>query len=148
MVEEARWPHHDVARINAALVDTACGLFRADNAKLRENLTAQEMSDASAAAARATQPDDMLLIFYSGHGARRATRRELGLFGVDVQLNRIETAAMIDRLVDHAENRVPQRRVLPAQTETSAAPHMRPTTSLTSPSLGELLTEPTQRERR
>jgi len=57
---------------------------------LRENLTAQEMSDASAAAARATQPDDMLLIFYSGHGARRATRRELGLFGVDVQLNRIE----------------------------------------------------------
>ena len=67
-----RRPHHDVARINAALADTAYGLFRADNAKLRENLTAQEMSDASAAAARATQPDDLLLIFYSGQGNAEA----------------------------------------------------------------------------
>ena len=135
MVEEARWPHHDVARINAALVDTAYGLFRADNAKLRENLTAQEMSDASAAAARATQPDDMLLIFYSGHGERRGTRRELGLLGVDVQLNRIESRGHDRPARRPRRNRVPRWRVLPAQTETSAAPQMRPTTRATgSPS--------------
>lgn len=79
-----RGPRHDLKRIGEAITHPKYGLFTAANVDIRENLTTSEMSVALASAAAASQPDDVLLIYYSGHGERLGQHQRLGLVGVDV----------------------------------------------------------------
>ena len=79
-----RAPRHDVRRLKEALTDPRFGLFKEADVDVRENLTGLQLSDALFGAANDSQPDDVLLIYYSGHGERLGQDQRLGLVGVDV----------------------------------------------------------------
>jgi len=91
---ELRGPHHDVQHLERALTHPDFGLFKAADVDVRENLTADELSDALSQAADSSRPDDVLLIYYSGHGERLGATQQLGLLGVDVPFDRRHNRAL------------------------------------------------------
>src|SRR4051794_26490851 len=94
-----RGPHHDVQRLKSALTHPTFGLFKPDDVEVRENLSAEDLSDALSQAASDSKPDDVLLIYYSGHGERLGVDQQLGLVGVDVPFERRLNRALHTRVL-------------------------------------------------
>lgn len=96
---ELRGPHHDVQHLQRALTHSDFGLFAPADVDVREDLTADELSDALSEAADSSRPDDVLLIYYSGHGERLGAAQQLGLLGVDVPFDRRHNRALPSALL-------------------------------------------------
>ena len=77
-------PEHDLPMLKQALIHPVFGLFKEEDVKVYENLTAEKLSDVIAEAVDQSQDDDLLFIYYSGHGERLGAEQRLGLIGVDV----------------------------------------------------------------
>ncbi|GAA4351180.1 caspase family protein [Angustibacter luteus] len=96
---ELSGPRHDIQALRSALVHPTFGLFKTEDVVVKENLTADGLSDALALAADQSTPDDVLLIYYSGHGERLGAEQQLGLLGVDVPYERRMNRALHTRLL-------------------------------------------------
>jgi hypothetical protein len=83
-----RGPEHDLPLLKDALIHPVFGLFKEEDVKIYENLTAVKLSDVLAEAADQSQDNDNLFIYYSGHGERLGAEQRLGLVGVDVPYNK------------------------------------------------------------
>lgn len=101
-----RGPRHDVAHLKEALTHPTLGMFKDGEIDVRENLTADALSDALSETIAASRPGDLLLIYYSGHGERLGASQQLGLLGVDVpyerRLNRALPADMLRSWLEEA----------------------------------------------
>jgi hypothetical protein len=87
-------PPHDLEKMTSALTHADFGLFLPDNVEVRRNLNASELSDALYQATEQAGPDEVLLIYYSGHGERLGLGQNLGLVGVDVPYDKRKNRAL------------------------------------------------------
>ncbi len=78
-------PQYDLARLREAFTHPEFGLI-ADQARIdvKENLTSNQLRTELYRIASTSEPDETLLIYYSGHGERLGQDQNLGLLGVDV----------------------------------------------------------------
>ena len=88
-----RGPEYDIEELKAALTHRDLGLFNSEHIDVRTNLTTNELRGALYEATEKSQPGDVLLIYYSGHGERLGADERLGLVGVDVPLDQRKALA-------------------------------------------------------
>jgi beta-lactam-binding protein with PASTA domain len=86
-------PTKDVARLHRALVDPATGLFADDNVRLVIERTANDLLDELDAFFSSAHRDDLLLLYYSGHGLLDE-RNQLFLCGRDTRSDRLLRTAV------------------------------------------------------
>lgn len=89
-----RGPEHDLTRMRAALTHADFGLATQDLVKVRENLGTDELRDELMEHIEDCPPDELLLIYYSGHGERLGGTQTLGLVGVDVPYEKRRSRAL------------------------------------------------------
>lgn len=82
VLQQLKGARNDPTRLHEALTHGEFGLF--DEVLLRENLTGQQLNEEMFNFVDAASPEDILLIYFSGHGERLA-RQQLGLCGVDLK---------------------------------------------------------------
>lgn len=88
-----RGPKNDLEVIRSALTHPDFGLFTAGDVTVAQNLTSQDIGRAMHGFVRSGSAVDRLLIYYSGHGERVGNLRRLGLCGVDIRHEDIESDA-------------------------------------------------------
>lgn len=96
-------PRRDLEEIKSALTHPEFGLFVTPNVEVKPNLSATELSDALYDVTQDCLPDDVLLVYYSGHGERLGADQRLGLIGIDVPYGKrharaFDTKVLAERL--------------------------------------------------
>ena len=86
-------PTKDVARLHRALVDTATGLFDDEHVRLVTERTADELLDELDIFFNSAHRDDLLLLYYSGHGLLDE-RNQLFLCGRNTRSDRLLRTAV------------------------------------------------------
>jgi beta-lactam-binding protein with PASTA domain len=86
-------PTKDVARLHRALVDSATGLFADEHVRLVIERTSDDLLDELDAFFSAAHRDDLLLLYYSGHGLLDE-RNQLFLCGRNTRSDRLLRSAV------------------------------------------------------
>lgn len=105
-------PTKDVARLHRALVDPATGLFADENVRLVVERAADELLDELDGFFAEAHRDDLLLLYYSGHGLLDE-RNQLFLCGRDTRSDRLlRTAVSNVRINEFIEQSVARCTVI------------------------------------
>jgi hypothetical protein len=100
---ELEGPRNDAALLRDALCDDRHGLFPSDNVRLVTEREAAEVLREAEELLRSAQPDDVVLLYYSGHGAL-SVAGDLLLATRDTRLDRpLSTAVKASSLSDMVE---------------------------------------------
>ncbi len=84
-----RGPQQNLVVMRDALIHQKFGLYRDEDVTVRENLTGSAMRRELFSLTRDSQPDESLLIYYTGHG-ERLSGQQLGFCGVDAVYSKLE----------------------------------------------------------
>jgi hypothetical protein len=91
VLQPLKGPKNDVTVLRDALTNVDYGLFDAADVSVRTDLDRTKLAEELYDFVDRASSDDMLLIYFSGHGERVAGQ-QLGLCGVDIQHSKRETA--------------------------------------------------------
>ncbi|MBV9143256.1 MAG: caspase family protein [Pseudonocardiales bacterium] len=82
-LQQLKGARNDPRHLHKALTHPDFGLFHEEEVRVKENLTGMGLSDELFQFVNTAGPEDVLLIYFSGHGERVGAQR-LGFCGVDV----------------------------------------------------------------
>ena len=93
-----RGPASNLDTIRRALTHPEYGVFDDDHISVASDLKADQISEAIYSFVQAADPDDTVLIYYSGHG-ERLVNQQLGLCGINVTAETKDVRAFDTRML-------------------------------------------------